>query len=148
MVCRNEGLKASKAHLLPVTKRRMEKMGNGDELAQVKGMIVEHARKGAFDSSPLIRTAHPVPCPSCKGTQSVVLLEYLKTGDFEIGKAEQVDVFITEGIINFLEHETHTPIVVRPVCKGCGSPLEVKLVNVEYLQVIIDRPTSSNTMYA
>ena len=123
-------------------------MGNEERPARLKEIIMENARKGAFDNSPLLSTAHPVTCPNCKYRQSIVLLEYLKTGEFEIGKAEQMEVLITEGIIDFLEKETWTPIVVRPVCKGCGSTLEVKMVNIEYLRAIIDRPKASKTMYA
>ena len=123
-------------------------MGNEESPARLKEIIMENARKGTFDNSPLLSTAHPVTCPNCKYRQSIVLLEYLKTGEFEIGKAEQMEVLITEGIMDILEKETFTPIVARPVCKGCGSPLEVKLVNFEYLKAIIDRPKVSKTMYA
>ena len=114
----------------------------------MREVIIEGARSGAFDKSPLVNTAHPVLCPKCKHRQSIVLLKYLLTGEFEIGKAEQIEVLITEGVIDFLEKETFTPIVVRPICEGCGASFDVKLVNVEYLKVIIDRPNVSNTLYA
>lgn len=76
------------------------------------------------------------------------MLEYLRTGRFEIGKAEQIEVLNTAGIMLFVEKETFTPIIVKPVCKGCGSPNEVGLVSAEYLREIIDRPDVLKTMYA
>lgn len=109
---------------------------------------MENARKGAFDSSPLLSTVHYVICPNCKFRQSVVLLEYLRTGKFKIGKTEQIEVQNMEGTMLFTERETFTPIVVRHVCKECSSPNEVKLVSAEYLKEIIDRPEVPKTMYA
>lgn len=123
-------------------------MGSEEKPTLSKEMIMEHARKGAFDSSPLLSTFHAVNCPNCKCKNSVVLLEYLKIGEFEIGKVEQIEVLNTEGAFLFVEKETFTPIIVKPICKGCSSPYEVKLVSSEYLKEIVDRPRVSKSMYS
>ena len=90
-----------------------------------KETIIENAQKGTFDSSPLLNTVHYVACPNCKCRQSVVLLEYLRTGKFEIGKAEQMEVLNTVGVMLFVERETFTPIIVSQMCKECGSLNEI-----------------------
>ena len=123
-------------------------MGDEERPPQLKEVIMENARKGVFDSSPLLSTVHYVICPNCKCRQSVVLLEYLRTGKFEMGKAEQIEVQNMEGTMLFIERETFTPIVVGHVCKECGSSNEVKLVSAEYLKEIIRKPEVSKTMYA
>jgi len=113
-----------------------------------KERIMEHALKGAFDNSPLLSTFHAVTCPNCKCKKSVVLLEYLKIGEFEIGTVEQIEVLNPEGAFFFIEKETFTPIILKLVCKDCSSPYEVKLVSSEYLKEIVDGPRVSKSMYA
>jgi len=114
---------------------------------QLKAIIVENARKGVFDSSPLISASHKVTCPNCSHSQNIVLIEYLKKGEFKLGKTEEIEAIVTEGIESFLEKEKFTPIVAMSVCDECNSPIEVRIINVEYLQTIIDRPKVSKTMY-
>lgn len=123
-------------------------MGNEERPAQLKDIVVENARNGAFDDSPLLIAAHFVTCQNCRHRQSIVLLGHLKAGEFEIGEAKQMDVLTTMGIIDFVEKETFTPIIMKLTCDRCGLPIEVKLVNFEYLKTIIDRPKASRTMYA
>lgn len=123
-------------------------MGSEEKPLLSKEMVMEQARKGAFDNNPLLSTVHTVTCPNCKCRESLVPLEYLKIGEFEIGRAEQIEVLNTEGAFLFVEKETFTPIIVKPVCKGCGSPYEVKLVSAEYLKEILDRPEVLKSMYA
>ena len=123
-------------------------MDNEDKSAKAKAMIHENALRGGFDNSPLVSTVHSITCPNCKNKQNLVLLEYLKTGRFEIGNAECFEALITEGIINLLEKEIWTPIVVRPICKQCGCTFELKMINIEYLKAIIERSQASKTMYA
>jgi hypothetical protein len=123
-------------------------MGSEEKPPLSKEIIMGHARKGAFDNSPLICTVHVVTCPNCRCKKSLLLLEYLKIGAFEIGKVEQIEVLNTEGAITFVEKEMFTPIIVRPVCHVCISQYEVRLVSSEYLKQIVDRPEASKSMYA
>jgi len=123
-------------------------MSNEERPAQLKEMILENARKGAFDNSPLLSTAHSVTCPNCKYRRSIVLLEYLKTGEFEVGKTEQIEALNPLGTMLLAEKETFTPIIVRPVCKDCSSSYEVRIVSAEYLKEILARPQVYKSMYA
>lgn len=114
---------------------------------QLKAMIIEQARKGAFNQNPLLSTVHVVTCQSCNRRQHVVYLKYLKSGDFEVGKAEQIEVLDTSGPIGILEREKVTPIIISLLCQACGCRNEVQPVNAEYLQVILDRPQAVRAMY-
>lgn len=114
---------------------------------QLKESIIDTARKGAFDHNPLLSTAHIITCKQCKHRQSIIYLDYLKSGEFELEKAEQIEVLHTSGPIGFLEMEKVTPIVFSLLCKECGRRIEVRPVSFEYLQVVIDRPQASGAMY-
>ncbi|MHC4535579.1 MAG: hypothetical protein ACYS6K_16640 [Planctomycetota bacterium] len=115
--------------------------------SQLKAIIIERARKGALDYNPLLSTAHVLTCHQCKHRQSIVYLDCLKSGEFALGKTEQIEVLDSSGPIGFLEMEKVTPIVISLICEACGCRIEVRPVSVEYLQVIIDRPQASRAMY-
>jgi uncharacterized protein YlaI len=114
---------------------------------QLKEIIGERARKGVLDHNPLLSTAHFVTCQQCKHRQSIVYLNYLKSGEFDLGKAQQIEVLDSSGPIGFLEMEKATPTVISLICEACGSRIEVRPFTAEYLQVIIDRPQASGAMY-
>jgi hypothetical protein len=115
---------------------------------QLKEIIIKRAREGVFDHNPLLSTAHVSTCQRCKHRQRVVYLDYLKAGDFVLGKAEQIEVLDSSGPIGVLEMEKVTLIVISRICEACGSHNEVRPISVEYLQVIIDRPQALGAMYA
>jgi hypothetical protein len=116
--------------------------------SQLKEILIERARNGAFAHNPLLSTAHALTCQQCQQRQRVVYLDYLKAGEFALGKAEQIEVLNSSGPIGVLEREKVTPIVISRICKTCGCRIEVRPVSVEYLQVIIDRPQALGAMYA
>jgi hypothetical protein len=72
----------------------------------------------------------------------------LKTGEFDFGKTEQIEVLNTQGMISFLERENFTPIVINLRCDKCSYSITVGKISVEYLKVLIDRPKASGDMYA
>jgi len=115
---------------------------------QLKELIINKAREGVFDHNPLLSTSHLITCQKCKHQRSIVYLNYLKTGEFEIGTTTQIDVLSTQGIFSFLEKELFTPLVIGLTCDQCSSSIEIKPVSAEYLQVLIDRPTATGAMYA
>jgi len=123
-------------------------VGSEEKPPLSKEIIMEYARKGAFDNSPLLSTSHAATCPNCRCRPNLVPLEYLKTGEFEIGKTEQIEVFNLLGIMLLAEKETFTPIIVRPICKHCSSSYEVRIVSAEYLKEILARPQVYKSMYA
>ena len=72
-----------------------------------------HQYNAAAYNNPLLDTVHLITCGECKYRQDVVFLGYLKLGKSDFGKAEQIEVFATQGPIEFLELEKVTPIIVK-----------------------------------
>ena len=100
-----------------------------------------------FNRNPLLGTAHLVICQKCKHRQSIIYLDYLKSGEFDLGKAEQIEVHTSQGPIGFLEMEKVTPIIISLSCGKCGCRIEARPVSAEYLKAIIDKPKASETMF-
>ena len=105
---------------------------------------MEKARKGIFNNNPLLSTVHVVTCQKCRHRQHIVYLNYLKSGEFELGKTEQIQILNPQG---FLETETITPIILNLNCEKCGCQIEARPISVEYLKTIIDRPETTGIMY-
>jgi len=123
-----------------------EGMGE-EELSHLKEIINDEARKGVFDNNPLLNTTHVVTCRECKHRQDIIFLEYLKSGEFELGKVQQIEVLDTSGPIGLFELEKVTPITITCICKECGCRIEVRPVSAEYLKTIIEKPKTAGTMY-
>jgi len=122
--------------------------GNDEEFSQLKEIIVEKSLKRIFENNPLLSTTHFVTCQKCKYMQNIIYLNFLKTGKFEIGKTEQIQAIISQGIMDVLENETVTPIIISIICDKCGFKIEVKPISVEYLKFIINRSSKTlRTMY-
>ena len=115
--------------------------------SHVKEFIMVTARKGTFNKNPLLSTTHTITCQQCQHSQSIVYLDSLKSGAFEVGKAEEIEVLDSSKPIESPEMEKVTPISINLVCKKCGYCMEVRPVSVEYLQVVITRPPASGAMY-
>ena len=118
-----------------------------DEALEIKEMIVDNANKGVFNRNPLLNTPHYFVCRNCKTDLRIVYLTYLKSGEFELGHTEEIEVLNPQGILNFIEKERVTPIVFKPVCRKCGAQVKIQPLNVEYLLVVINRPKSSSNIY-
>lgn len=118
-----------------------------DEVLEIKEMIVDKANKGVFNRNPLLHTFHHFECINCKTGLRIVYLNYLKSGEFELGQTEEIEAINPQGIFNFIEKERVTPIVFKPVCRKCGAQIKIQPLNVEYLLVIINRPKSSSSIY-
>ena len=71
--------------------------GNEEDLSRFKEIIVEKAQKGIFNNNPLLSTIHVVTCQKCTHRQHIVYLDYLKSGEFELGKTEQVKILDPQG---------------------------------------------------
>jgi hypothetical protein len=118
-----------------------------DDTLEIKKMIIDKANKGVFNRNPLLNTLHHFECINCKTDLRIVYLNYLKSGEFELGQTEEIEVLNPQGVFTFLEKERVTPIVIKPVCRKCGAQIKVQPLNVEYLLVIINRPKSSSSIY-
>ena len=121
--------------------------GNEEDLSRFKEIIIEKAQKGIFNNNPLLSTVHVVTCQKCRHRQHIVYLDYLRSGEFEFGKAEQVEILDPQGPIGFLETERITPIILSLICEKCGCQIEARPISVEYLKTIIDRPKTVGIMY-
>jgi hypothetical protein len=115
---------------------------------QLKARIIANARKGLFARNPLLTTVHAHTCPHCHHQQRVVYLESLKTGDFEIGATERIEVLDTSGPMGLWETEHVTPLIIPWRCAACGTRVEVRPVSVEYLQHVLTQPPVTRAMFA
>ncbi len=96
--------------------------------------ISAEAKKGSFDGNP--RLQDRVVCDKC-GCRGKRYLDYLKAGEFEVGKAETVLVSYPGYYYLYAnETETITPIFVTVKCERCGFEKKVTdpALSIEYLQ--------------
>ena len=119
-----------------------------EDSSQLKETITKKAREGAFDDNPLLSAVHSVTCGGCGHRQKAVFLECLKSGEFELGKVEQVEALDTQGPTGFMDLEKVTPIILMLACEKCGRRIEARPVSAEYLRMIINRPRAAGTMIA
>jgi hypothetical protein len=77
-----------------------------------------------------------------------VYLDSLKSGDFEVGKTEHIDVLNSSGPMGLWEQEQITPLTISYRCEVCTDIIEISPVSVEYLQLIINNPPVSSSIYS
>ena len=111
-------------------------------------MIMGKAREGAFNDNPLLSAIHVISCTGCSHKQNTVFLEGLRSGEFELGKVEQVEALDTQGPTGFVEIQNATPVILKVACEKCGGQIEVRPVCAEYLRMIVNRPRAAGTMIA
>ena len=119
-----------------------------EDSSSLKQTIVGKAREGAFNNNPLLSAIHSVTCRGCGHRQRAVFLEFLRSGEFELGKVEQVEALDTQGPTGFVEIQKVTPVVLMLACEKCGRRIEAQPVSAEYLNMIISRPRAAGTMIA
>ena len=100
-----------------------------------KEEIVNRARKGVFDRNPLLAVPHQVVCKACGFTQKTIYLDYLKSGKFELGETQMIEVSYAAPTIFGLSHvmEKRTPIILVVICERCGNEISCNPLNLEYL---------------
>jgi len=104
--------------------------------------VESEARKGTFDSNPLLNTPHQVPCKNCGNRKSLVYLDYLKAGQFKLGETKPIEVLHPYSLGFTYEMEEATPVIIRANCNRCGSEIEIRPVSLEYLLFIMERRES------
>lgn len=127
-----------KKKLLPRTSRRHRR----DE-------IIKKAKEGAFDRNPLLATPHDLVCKACGCTHRKTYLDYLKSGRFELGKTETVEVARSAPTISGLSRtaERITPIIIRVACKRCGADTAYSPISLEYLLFTVRKQWAPEHMY-
>ncbi|MFQ6074759.1 MAG: hypothetical protein ACE5Z5_01310 [Candidatus Bathyarchaeia archaeon] len=100
-----------------------------------KEEIREEAERGVFDRNPLLATPHEVVCKDCGYRNKAVFLEYLRSGEFELGETEMVEVFHAAPTLTGLGRtlERVTPLIVRVKCDRCGAEISHSPLSLEYL---------------
>ncbi len=110
-----------------------------------KAEVMAEAQRGAFNRNPLLTTPHEVTCTHCRDRRTVVFLDYVRSGAFDVGKTETVDVALAAPTLTGLEHtmEQMTPLIIRIRCERCGSETAYSPLTVEYLLFTLQRSVSA-----
>jgi len=113
----------------------------------LKAKILRKAREGAFDSNPLLATSHKAACKTCGCTYEMVYLQHLKSGKFEIGDTQTVEMVYTYFAIPEHTTEKVTPIIFKFKCRKCGTETIHSPISLEYLMYTAARPPKPEVMY-
>lgn len=126
-----------------------EKVGSNKRISQqkIKTEIMKKARGGIFDSNPLLAALHNIACKSCGHVYEMVYLRHLKSGKFEIGETQMVEMVYA--YLAIPEHVTEkvTPIVFRFKCEKCGTETACSPISLEYLMYTATKPPKLELMY-
>lgn len=114
-----------------------------------KESIINKARKGIYNQNPLLATSHQVACKNCGCTQKITYLDHLKSGHFELGKTEAVDVAYAAPTITGLSRtrEMITPVIIRIRCQKCDAEIPCSPVSLEYLLFTAEKQRKMEDMY-
>jgi len=128
-----------------------EKFNPKERISQqmLKAKIMKKAREGAFDRNPLLATLHQAICKTCGCAYEMVFLRHLKSGKFEIGDTQMVEVVYTYLAIPALEQATEkvTPIIIKFKCGKCGAETACSPISLEYLMYTMAKPPKLELMY-
>ena len=114
---------------------------DGEKLRQ---LIIDQAKKGSLNHSPLLTTPHRIVCDNCRTTYNVTYLYYLKNGQFKIGVEDQME----EVYVDMEDDEDIALVVIGFTCEYCGGSVEVVPFTVEYLGAIAAKSSPTKTMWA
>jgi len=114
-----------------------------------KEEIINRARKGVFDQNPLLATSHQIVCKVCGFAQKINYLDYLKSGKFELGETQMIEVSYAAPTIFGLSHavERMTPIRMSIRCERCGTEISCSPVSLEYLLFTTTKQQKLKNMY-
>ena len=106
-------------------------------------------REAVFDRNSLLVVPHDLVCKECGCSQKITYLHYLKSGRFELGKTEMVEVDRAAPTITGLSRtiERITPIRIRVRCKRCQTEISFSPVSLEYLLFIARKEKATEEMY-
>lgn len=101
----------------------------------LKEEIRRKAENGVFNRNPLLAIPHEVICKDCGYKNKAVFLEYLKSGQFEVGDTEVIEVTFAAPTSTGLSRnlERTTPIIIQLKCEKCGTLTSHSPMSLEYL---------------
>lgn len=114
-----------------------------------KEKIMNMARKGIFDRNPLLATPHTLMCEACGCKQKIIYLDHLKSGTFDLGKPELVEVTYAAPTITGLSHgrERITQIIIKIRCQRCETEISCSPASLEYLLFTAGKEQKMEHMY-
>jgi len=117
-------------------------------LQMLESKIVRKAREGAFGNNPLLATLHQAVCKPCGCAHEMVYLRYLKSGKFETGDTQMVEMFYTH--LTIPEHITEkvAPIIFKFKSGKCRTEAIFSLISREYVMYTASRPPKLEITYA
>ena len=126
-----------------------KKLGPSVVRRDPKEEIMNMARKGIFDRNPLLATPHTLTCEACGYKQKIIYLDRLKSGAFELGKPELVEVTYAAPTITGLtgERERITLIIIKVRCQRCEAEISCSPVSLEYLSFTAGKEQKMEHMY-
>jgi len=114
-----------------------------------KDEIINRARKGVFDRNPLLAAPHELVCKACGCKRKITYLDHLKSGRFELGETQMVEVSYAAPTILGLSHamERITPLIMTFRCERCGTEISCSPVSVEYLLFTATKEEKMRNVY-
>jgi len=111
--------------------------------------IINRARKGVFDRNPLLATPHELVCKACGCKREITYLDHLKSGRFELGETQMVEVSYAFPTTLGLSHamERITPLIMTVKCERCGTEISCSPVSLEYLLFTATKQEKMRNMY-
>jgi len=114
-----------------------------------KDEIINIARKGVFDRNPLLAAPHELICKACGCKRKITFLDHLKSGRFELGETQMVEVSHAAPTILGLSHDMEriTPLIMTVRCERCGTEMSCSPVSLEYLLFTATKQEKMKNMY-
>jgi hypothetical protein len=114
-----------------------------------KEEVTKRARQGLFDHNPLLASPHFVVCNACGSSRRITYLSYVKSGRFELGETQTIEVPYAAPTASGLGRtiEQITPILLTIACNKCGAEILWSPVSVEYLLFTATKPQQLKDTY-
>jgi len=114
-----------------------------------KDEIINRAKKGVFDRNPLLAAPHELVCKACGCKRKITYLDHLKSGRFELGETQMVEVSYAAPTILGLSHEMEriTPLIMTARCERCGTEISCSPVSLEYLLFTATKQEKMRNVY-
>ena len=125
------------------------KHGTSNLRRNPKDEIINRAKKGVFDHNPLLATPHELVCRACGCKRKITYLDHLKSGKFEFGETQTIEVSHAAPTILGISHtmERITPLIITVKCERCGTEISYSPISLEYLLFTAKKQEKMKNMY-